>query len=337
MKLPLEFLSSLKKEPSPPIVHFSGDDVWIRETLRNRIIEVWTGKEADSAVERLVGTGAIPELFSAGGPGSLFTSRKVIILSDPSQGERGTSLSSAGKNQIAELASTLAEIPKVANRVIIETGTLKATSGLNKTLAKIAVQVDTSPPKEAGRQKWIPLLAKRAAVRLAPDLSRAMSVSTAPLGTLVEDLEKLALATEEGEEASLATWTALSQADPESTVWEIGDNLGLGRADNALESLKNLEDAGQDTYSILPSMLSWNQQRLQVKSYDESRGQGNPEGVHPYVLRKVRGQVSNRLLKRLRDEQRALHELDWLLKRGLEDPHVTLEKLFVQFAQGERR
>lgn len=341
MKEPLTFLRDLKDNPPPPVVHLAGEDLFIRETIRNRVISAWSEGGNGATVDRLAGTDGAAALPGAMGAGSLFATRKVIILADPPPSPKASKkaavpLASLGKNQLASLQKSIGEMPSATHRLILETGTLKATSQVLKVFAGLGVQVDASPPKGQARQKWIAMLARKKEALLDGELEAAMTASTVPLSVLAADLEKLALAKQEGEQADLATWKALTQAEPETSIWEIGDALGAGQAGKALESLKNLEEAGANINQIIPALLSWNQQRLQVKSM-ETAGTGSPEGMHPFVLKKIKAQVERRSLAQLRREQRGLCYLDRCMKQSWENPHTLLEKLLVEFSMGKAK
>ena len=333
----LSFLRTLKNSTPPPIVHLVGDDDWIRETVRGRIAAVWCGVEGNTYPERLVGTTGIADLAGTAVSGSLFAERKVVLLADPGPGEKGKALSGLGKNQLQTLVDTIHDWPTEENCLVIETGSLKKNSALLSRLTGLATQVDTSPPTGAARAGWIKLLARRSGVTLGTELLEAMTASSASLGVLVSDLEKLALAVPEGEEPSLELWKDLSQADPEATVWEIGDHLGAGKPGLALASLKTLEADGRTVHEILPSLLSWNQQRLRVKSHAVSRIQGDPKDVHPFVVRKIGNQVARVPLSEIRREQRELLYLDRCSKQSWEDPDTVLEKFLVTSGTGGKR
>ncbi|MCG3196182.1 MAG: hypothetical protein HUU16_00915 [Candidatus Omnitrophica bacterium] len=338
MKDAFGFLKQLKTETPPPVVHLRGEDALIRETIRRRIVMAWSTGEEEATLEFLIGSPGIAALGAAAGGGSFFSLRKVLVLTDPPASNRKNQkvplLSTLGKNQLAELARILRDLPKEHTRVLVETGDLKPTSQLLKTLAECSVQVDASPPKGKVREQWIQALAKRAEVALGADLLEAMTASDAPLSVLAADLEKVALATEEGKEADLDTWQALTQAEPQAKIWETGDALGEGNPGKALAAMKTLEESGTDIYGIVPALLSWNQQRLQVKSA-EAKGRGTPEGMAPFIIRKIKPQVAGRSLPRLRREQKALFHLDRALKQSWEDPQTLLEKFLVEFSRGK--
>lgn len=342
MKDPLVFLRQLKSTPPPPAVHLAGDDSFIREVVRKRIVAVWCGEGGDAPVEILLGTEGAANLPKAFGSSSFFESRKVIVLTDPPASSRKGAgktnpLSVMGKNQISALKTAVGDLPVETCRLVIETGVLKPGSQLLKVLGDVTDQVDVSPPRQSARQKWVTLMAQKTGVLLEPDLEEALSASDAPLGVLLADLEKVALATPEGVEAQVHTWQSLTQAEPESTVWEIGDHLGAGKAGNALACLRNLEAAGTNINQIVPALLSWNQQRLQVKSIEAGRKDCTPTGMHPFVVKKMKAQVAHRSLAELRKEQRRLCYLDRALKQSWENPHTLLEKILVEFAAGRTR
>ncbi len=338
MKDAFGFLKQLKNDPPPPVVHLWGEDVWVRDTVRRRIATTWSLEGEEPTVEIVLGSPGVSALGGAATGGSFFSIRKVLVLTDPPASNRKNQkiplLSTMGKNQLAELARVLRTLPMEHVRVIIETGELKPVSPLLKTLAGCAVQVDASPPKGRARQQWILALAKRAEVRLAADLVESMTACDAPLAVLAADLEKVALATDENQEADLNVWLALTQAEPQAKIWETGDALGEGNPGKALAAMKTLEDGGTDIYGMVPALLSWSQQRLQVKSLD-ARGGGSPEGLAPFIARKIKPQVAGRSLARLRREQHALFHLDRALKQSWENPHTLLEKLLVEFSRGK--
>jgi DNA polymerase III delta subunit len=334
---PLVFLKNLQTSDPPVAVLLLGEEPFIRETVRRRIVEKWCGEEGSLSTERLIGTGGIPQIGGAMGAGSLFADKKVVILSDPEPGEKGSPLSGMGKNQLAELVAAIKAVPAGMNRLVIETGGMKTTSAAAKELAKVCETVDTASPTGAARKKWIALMAKKVGVSLEEDLSLSMAASSTPLQTLLLDMEKLSLAAEEGARATLDLWRDLSQSDPDATVWEIGDNLGGGNPGEALEKLATLKHQGMTIHEILPSLLTWNQQRLRVKSFQAGGGSGNPDGVHAFVAKKMAEQIRRRSLKDLRGEQKDLVYLDRCSKQSWEDPEILLEKFLVQVAVKGRK
>lgn len=340
MRDALDFLRSLKDKPPPPVILLSGEEDYIRERIRKRVLELWQDPNSGTETMDLVGIEGAVKLPSAMGLSSFFTSRKVVHLFDAPAKKRKadpTPLSFMGKKQIAGLVAAIGQIPTDSVRLIIDPGSAKKDSGFQKALAEVSVQVDVSPPKGQRRQEWIRILAKRAGAQMDPELEQTMTTIEAPLRILAADLEKLSLATPDGGSANVALWLALTQTDPQSTIWEIGDNLGTGNTAGVLRALKNLESGGLDVYGIVPAILSWNQQRLQVKSYTQGHREGDPPGLHPFVAKKMRAQVSKRTLEQLRLEQRKLLRLDRSLKQSWENPHTLLEKLLVEFSQRSER
>ncbi|MCA9410852.1 MAG: hypothetical protein KC931_05300 [Candidatus Omnitrophica bacterium] len=332
----LAFLSKLKSMDLPPVIHLMGEDLWIREVVRKRIIETWCG-EGEISYDRLVGTQGAGELEKHFGSASLFATRNVIVLADPAVGEKGTALSSLGKNQLAALEHAIKSIPKQTDLLVLETATLKKTSVLLKLLSKHATLVDASPPKGAARRKWLELMAKRVQVRLTPDLIEAMTAAETPLGTLLADLTKLSLAVEPEEEASVDLWKELTQSSPEVSIWEIGDHLNDGRTASVLKILKDLRGEGRTIHDLLPSLFNWSQQRLQIRSNQLRGGGDSPEGIHPFVLKKIGSKIGKTSMDSIRREARELYRLDRVSKQSLENPEQALEKALVSFSLKTRK
>jgi len=328
----LKFLSQLKSSEPPPVVHLMGEDDWIRDVVRKRIVAAWCGEDEVSRT-RLVGTQGALEVGKSFGAASLFATRNVVVLSDPGPGEKGTALSSLGKNQLATLVEACQNIPKETDRLVIETATLKKTSSVHKSLEKIAVTVDTSPPKGASRRNWIELMTRREKANLAPKLLEAMTASETPLGAVLADLGKLALAVDEGQEVPIELWRELTQASPEVSVWEIGDHLTLGKTAQVFRAVTDLRGEGHTIHDLLPSLFLWNQQRLQIRSNQLEGGGKPPEGIHPFVLKKMGSQIERIPLERIRKEGMALYRLDRLSKQSRENPEIALEKSLASFSE----
>ena len=328
----LAFLSKLKSTEVPSVIHLMGEDQWIREIVRKRIVETWCG-EGEVSFDRVVGTQGVGDLSNHFGSASLFATKNVIALSDPAPGEKGTALSSLGKNQLATLEKACASIPKQTDLLVIETATLKKSSVVFKTLSKLAFEVDVAPPKGAVRKKWIEIMAKRTEVRLSPPLLDAMNASEVPLGTLLADMNKLSLATEPEEEASIELWNELTQSSPEVSVWEIGDFLNQGQTAKVVETLRNLRTEGRTIHELLPALFNWSQQRLQIRSHQLHGGADDPEGIHPFVLKKIGSRIGGVSIERIRKETRELYRLDRVSKQSLEDPELALEKSLVSFTE----
>jgi len=330
----LSFLRSIKDKPPPTAIFLAGDEEYVRETVRRQIQTAWQDPSSDIEILNLVGIEGAAKLSSAMELSNFFCSRKVIYLFDaPSKKQRKddpTSFSYIGKKQIATLVEEIKQIPEESVRLVIDLGSPKKDSALQKALAGVAILVDVFSPKGKDRQEWVSILAKRAGANLEQNLEQTMIASDVSLRTLAADLEKLAMAAPDDGKATIAMWMSLTQADPQSTIWEIGDSLGVGNTGGALRALRNLESGGLDVYKIMPAILGWNQQRLQIKSLPKDSG--DPPGMHPFVVKKIRSQVGNKTLNQLRQEQRKLFHLDRSLKQSWENPHTLLEKLLVEFA-----
>jgi len=340
MKDALSFLRELKGAEPPSVVHLLGDDTWLRDTVRRRIVETWCGEEGASQVERLAGVDGARRLDSAFGSFSLFGERKAILLSDPLPGEKGRSLSAMGERQLQDFSESVRALPSDSNRLIVETGSPKKTGAFHRLMADLAVQVDTSPPTGGSRRKWVEMLVRKEGLRLETKLLETLNAAGVSLGVLAADMEKLALAVDEGQEASLELWESLTQAEPEATVWEIGDRLGRGQVGPAWAGLAALEGQGLTIHEILPSLLNWNQQRLRVRSFSVGGFQGGPPGVHPFVVKKTAGGLSRTPLAEIRREQKSLLYLDRCSKQSWENPRILLDRFLVEAgsrAKGEWR
>jgi DNA polymerase III delta subunit len=340
MKDALSFLKELRQGISPVSVFLAGDDPFLAETVKQQIIHAWSPVETGAEVVSLVGIEGALKLPNLFGIGSLFSSRKIIILADSTTAKRSkrdpTPLGLMGKKQIAVLLQSIQKIPPETVRLIIHpTPPKKEKRTLDNALGEVLEVVDVTSPKGKQRLQWIKMLASKAGVLLAPDLEDQMSRSTVPLKTLAIDMEKVALATEEGETASVQTWLLLSQAEPEATVWEISDRLGESNPAKALDSLQILEKTGIPIYQIIPILLNWNQQRLQVKAASLSGSKETVAGLHPFVVKKIQQQVSRLPISLIREQQRQLFYLDRCLKQSWENPHVLLEKMMIEFSGGK--
>ena len=78
-------------------------------------------------------------------------------------------------------------------------------------------------------------------------------------------------------------------------------------------------------------------QRLRVKAYQKMGGTSAPEGVHPFVVKKMADQIRKKSIKDLREEQSDLVYLDRCSKQSWEDPEILLEKFLVKVAVGGRK
>ncbi len=328
----LQLLAKGKNSDPLPVTHLMGEDLWIREVVRKRIIEAWCG-EGETSFDQLIGTQGAVEVEKNFGAASLFATKNLLVLSDPGAGDKGTPLSSLGKNQLATLIQACKNIPTQTDRLIIETGTLKKTSAVFKALEKVAQTVDTSPPKGSIRRNWIELMTRRVQVVLSPPLLDAMSASEVPLGTVLADLNKLSLAVDEGVEVPVELWKELSQAGPEVSVWELGDYLTQGKTARLIQVINNLRGEGHTIHDLLPSLFTWNQQRLTIRSNQISGGGKEPEGIHPFVLKKIGSQLGKVPLERIRNEGMALYRLDRISKQSLEDPELALDKTLTSFSE----
>lgn len=351
MKSAIQFLKALKQAPPPSIIHLLGEDLFIRDKVLDAVRKSWFEEGGDAETTHLYGSEHLSRLKESFNFGSMFASRKMVLFWDRDEsrsrsaggdrkgktkrgGEKAGPLLSMDAAQVKSLLETLRDLPENQVCLVFLTPLSEKESVFQKALSNVAEQVQVSLLTPAARRDWISQLAREAGVTLDPELGRTLEAYQGPMLPLWQDLCKLAGYTEGKSEATLEMWEMLTQVNPEaSLVWSIGDALNRKDAGGALWHFQNLLRGGLEIYQILPALYTWSIQRLQIRSHDLTDPRSPVEGVHPFVVQKVRDHIAKTPLSRLRKELQKILYLDRCTKQSWENPHILLEKDLIEFSR----
>lgn len=176
----------------------------------------------------------------------LMNDRRIVVLKNvPAVSAQVRDLIKA---TLAEASGTLC---------LIGTGAATMRGNLYDVWEKNGTRIACELPRKFDFARW---LAGRARAdfgkKLDHDAAHALSELGAELGTLYRELEKAALYAGDADRITLDHVAAVCTGGRVGTVWEWCDAVGGGDAGRALALLKDLLDAGESAYRLVPLLAT---------------------------------------------------------------------------------
>ncbi|CAN5257176.1 hypothetical protein BH18GEM1_BH18GEM1_07650 [soil metagenome] len=151
--------------------------------------------------------------------------------------------------------ATLAAAP--ATLCLVGTGGATMRGTLYDEWEKRGARVVCELPRKFDFARWLTGRAKADfGKKLDRDAAGALAEIGAELGPLYAELEKAALYAGEQEQITRADVEAVCSGGRVGTVWEWCDAVGAGDAPRALSLLKELLDAGESAYRLVPLLAT---------------------------------------------------------------------------------
>lgn len=230
-----------------------------------------------------------------------------------------------------DFGAQIEKLPDSTVLVLAESKSLDKRQSLTKKLQKIATLKTYPKPEGAGLTHWVMQRAQSKNMNLGNAAANALVAATGDqLWALNQELEKLSLYSEalgesEQKNSSPAPITAkmISELCSQSTnesIFTFTDQLGQKRMREAFQTLKNLQEQGEEAPYLFAMIVRQFRLILDIKSH---LNEGASEGqiaksikAHPYVVKTVARQARSFSTETLKTLLKGLHKIDRRLKTG---------------------
>lgn len=235
---------------------------------------------------------------------------------------------------------SLKKIPETSVVLFVEQGIPDMRTSLFKALNEpnSSYKLDSITPYKLGA--WIQDRAKEEGVEIDPEARTKLSVFVGvDLWRMKNEIKKLALFARSQERNIILPndIEAMVQAENSTNVFQFVDSAARGDSKKALESLKNLTDAGEDEFYIF-SMIVY--QFRNLFSIFELRSVGLTDQniakeakLHPFVVSKSKSLLGFYSREKLKKIYLWLFQTDRQIKSGLINPGLALLLLTVNLCR----
>lgn len=258
------------------VITLTGVNDFARTAAWRALAAAFMAEHGDMALERLDGEDASADRLSEALTSLPFLSaRKMVLIR---QG-------SANKQFVERAPELLADIPETTDVILVEPK-LDKRSSYYKFLQKSTDYREFAELDSAGLSRWLTAEAKQQGGTLtAADASFLVNRVGQNQQLLASELEKLLLYSPTITRASIE---ALTEATPQSTVFELLDAAFNGRSKQALQLYAEQRALKVEPQQIL-AMLTW---QLHILALIKTAGERSPEAiaaqakVSPYTVKK---------------------------------------------------
>jgi DNA polymerase-3 subunit delta len=340
-----ELLGRLQKGKAIPAILLLGEEPYLRDSCRARLIERFVPEAARTwAVSRYsADRGETQAALDQAQTMAMLSPVQVVFL------EEAEAIEKLGeKNRDAAVAQLDAylEDPAPFTVLVIEATGLDQRMKLGKLLAEKTLVVECGLGENAGERQTAAVALARAIGKeegvefekgAAEDLAEFVAADLLRLKT---EIEKLATYAAERKLIRRQDVTALVISEKTTTVWELADMLASRQTKKALEFLDRLLRDGEEPLPMLGAM-AWMYRKLieasEVKGVTNGWQAARALGMRPeqaeLALQNARKISKGRLLSGLS----ALQKADDRLKRGGEDARAVMEFLITELTGGEAK
>lgn len=337
-----ELLARIGKGKPIPAILLLGDEPYLRDSCRARLIEQYVPEAARTwAVSRYsADRGETQPALEQAQTLPMLSPKQVVFLEEVEALEK---LGDKNRDAAIALFEEYFNNPAPFTTLVLEASGLDQRMKLAKLLTEKALVVEVGLGENQEQRE-------AAAVALAQSMAREQNVQfekgaaedlaemvAADLMRLRTEIEKLATYVGEKKLITRADVGAMVISEKTTTVWELADLLATSKAAKALEFLDRLLRDGEEPLPMVGAM-AWMYRKLIEAS--ELRGISNgwqaarALGMRPEQAETAL-QAARRIAKpRLLSGLRALQNADDRLKRG-EDARTTLEFLVAELAGAE--
>ncbi|MDI3298307.1 MAG: DNA polymerase III subunit delta [Bacillota bacterium] len=336
---PLEALERLLQEvrtrgPAPLYLAYGGERLLIRrleEALR-QALGLADAEQAALGLRRLDGRQAgLGEVLREARWLPLGAVRQLLVVEEPAWFEEAPA--EAEMRALEEYLATVASPPSTV--LLLEpAGEPDRRKRLTRLLEERARVLAASPLREGELAEAARSWCRQRGRKLDPEAAQLLAKAAAGgLEGLLNELEKLDVALEEGEAIDLAALARLTPLSAEESVFELVDAVVEGRAGRALQLFRRLRAEGEPPARLLA--LVARQFRLVGEVRAARQAGEDPRdllAVHPYALRKAEAQ--GRLVDegRLLAALRAIEEADLSVKTGRREESEAAEVALARIA-----
>lgn len=338
---PERLIGALRAGKPPAAIVLLGEDSYLRELCRKKIIEACVPEDArDWAVARISAREAgWDEILGRASTMPMLAQRQVILVDGAESVER---LGEESRDEILKALGEYFESPAPFTLLLIEADALDRRQKFFKLLTEQALIVELSI--DAGSA---PAMAAQMARDLGVEIDREAAVLLAenlndePARIHIE-LEKLATYVQAPRGSGRITQVdveKLVMAARRNTVWQLADMLVGRNRDAALKFLENLLREGEDPVAIVGA-LSWTYRKLiearELPAHTNGHQAARQLGMRPESAELAVRQAHRTSKAELIAGITALAEADSQFKSRNPDPRATMEFLIVQLTSREK-
>jgi DNA polymerase-3 subunit delta len=335
-----EFAARLEKGKHIPAVLLLGDEAFLRDSCRSRVIEKLVAEAARTwAVSRFSAkSGETQAAMDQAQTMPMLSPQQVVFLEDAEAIEK---LGEKSRDETVKAIEEYLANPAPFTVLVLEACALDQRMRLAKLLTEKALVVEVGLGEDAGDRIAAGVglarsLAKEQGIEFAQgaaeDLAEFVSGDLLRLKT---EVEKLATFAGDRKIVRREDVSALVISEKTSTIWEVADLLASRQSKRALEFFDRLLREGEEPLQMLGAM-AWMYRKLVEAS--EIRGATNgwqaarALGMRPEQA-ELAIQSSRKISKtRLLAGLRVLQQADDRLKGGSEDARAVMEFLVAQLA-----
>jgi DNA polymerase-3 subunit delta len=335
-----EFAARLEKGKHIPTVLLLGDEAFLRDSCRSRVIEKLVAEAARTwAVSRFSAkSGETQAAMDQAQTMPMLSPQQVVFLEDAEAIEK---LGEKSRDETVKAIEEYLANPAPFTVLVLEACALDQRMRLAKLLTEKALVVEVGLGEDAGERIAAGVglarsLAKEQGIEFAQgaaeDLAEFVSGDLLRLKT---EVEKLATFAGDRKTVRREDVSALVISEKTSTIWEVADLLASRQSKRALEFFDRLLREGEEPLQMLGAM-AWMYRKLVEAS--EIRGATNgwqaarALGMRPEQA-ELAIQSSRKISKtRLLAGLRVLQQADDRLKGGSEDARAVMEFLVAQLA-----
>lgn len=330
-----QFRERLEKRKVIPAVLLLGDEPYLRDECRAKLIEAYVPEAARTwAISRFsADRGGTQDALEQSQTLPMLSKQQVVFLEEAESIE---TLGEKAREEAVEGLTAYLQDPAPFTVLVIEAEKLDMRMQLGKKLAELALIVEVSlgerPEERVGAAVGLgKALAKEQGVEFekgaAEDLAEYVSGDLMRLKTEVEKLTSYAA---ERKIIRREDVSAMVVSEQSTTIWEVADLLASRQPRKALEYVNRLLREGEEPVMMVGGM-AWMYRKLLEAS--EVRGVTQPwQAARALGMRSEQAdlaiQSARKISKeRLLDGLRALQEADNRLKGGVQDVDATMEFL----------
>jgi DNA polymerase III subunit delta len=335
------FLEKLKSGKPIPGILLLGNESYLREICRKKLIEVFADPNAAewSVVRFSANEDSVETVVNQAQTMPMLAPRQVIIYSDTEELE---SLGEKTREASLDQLEAYLKDPAPYTVLCFEASSFDERMRPYKIMAAQTLVVECElagepEDREAAAAAIAEQLARELKIGIARDAARLLAESTnADLARIRNELEKLAsYCGGERKRVTLEDVKLLVVSEKRYTVWQLSEMLASGDRARALRFLNSVLHEGEQPVMIVGAM-AWMYRKL-MEAQDLPRGADAWQAARVLRMRRDTAELALREAKRMPREQlaaglAALAEADNRLKSGVAAPGAVMEFLVTELA-----
>jgi DNA polymerase III subunit delta len=333
-----ELINRLLKSKVPPTLLLLGKDAYLRDVLRERVIEVAVDPAARAwAVSRFsVDEGAFARGLAQSRTVPMLARRQVVILTEVEALEE---MPEEKREAARQDLSSYFDDPAPFTILILEAGGLDERTKLAKMLLERAVVVPaelSDDPAERGRT--VAMLASKMAREQNSAIEDQAAEELADLcngdlAAVKSEIEKLATYVGAGQVIRREDVEALVVSEKKYTVWELADVLATRQRARAFQFLTNVLQQGEGAPGLVAAMAWMFRKLIEAQQLSPHTPAGQAAGQ--LGMRRATAELALRNARKIPRHQlvqglRILYDADSRLKSGAKNDREVMEFLLGQ-------